>query len=379
MKVQEVRTERGTRWIVLDSAYQPVQLINKYIKFLDNIGRSQNTLLTYSRHLCTYGSFLEARGISITDIACQHDAGPLDVLADFLLWLEHPDILSGRGITIIDDVPNARKPSTINLIMNTVLNFYDYLARDRIVDPLAVYREGIDPSRFKSFLYEMVLKKHTIQRSLFHMREMKKELEYVTPELYVRILSECKSWRDKSIVGIMYEGGLRLGETLGLYLTDLEIWNNKINVVPREGNINNTHVKRKAAGSVFLPCEVFEMISAYCVQERLDSSSAYLFINLHGPNIGKPLHPDTIEKLFQRISKRLDISVHPHMCRHGCATTRLEAGWDELCIKQQLRHASLSSTRIYEHFKDDLLKEKSRDLYEKRQLKFDWNTTGKKD
>lgn len=374
MKVQEIRTADGPRWIILDKEYAPVTLFNRYLKFLDNLGRSQNTLLAYARHLCAFGTYMELKGIDILNISTDPEEGPLDILAGFLLWLEHPIIANAQNVLVMNEVQDERKPSTINVMVNTVLGFYDYLARDRIADPLAVYREGVSPSKFKSFLYEMVVKKHVIKKSLFHVREEQRKLEYITPELYRQILGSCHTWRDKAIVGIMYEGGLRLGETLGLHVEDLEIWNSKINIVPRENNINFTFVKRKAAGYVYLPNDVFELISAYCVQERQKYSSEYLFLNLQGENAGLPLRPDTIEKLFDRISNDLGTSIHPHMCRHGCATARLEAGWDEVSIKNQLRHASLSSTRIYEHFRDELLKEKSRKFYEKRNQAFGWSS-----
>ena len=372
MKVQPVITDHGERWIIIDSQHHPVEHFNRYLKFLDTLGRADNTLLSYARHLKLYGDYLELREIDLLKIASQPNAGPLDVLGDFLLWLQHPDTLSGKNILFVGPVPVARKPKTINVIIETVLSFYDYLARDGVADPLHVYREGVAPARFKSFLYEMVQKKHIIRKNLFHISPDMEQLEFVTPELYKAIIAECRWWRDKAIVGIMYEGGLRLGETLGLHLADLEVWDSKINIVPREGNTNRTHVKRKAAGAVYLPNDVLEAVSAYCIHERQAYSSEYLFLSLTGPTAGQPMCPDTVEKLFKRISKAIGVSVHPHMCRHGCATARLEAGWDELSIKHQLRHASLSSTRIYEHFRDGMLKEQSRQLYETAQKGFGW-------
>ena len=373
MKVQAVRTPAGDRWIILDARYQPVKLINRYLKFLDILGRAENTLLTYARRMKIYGDFLELRGIDLADIANQEEDGPLDILADFLLWMQYPAVIESKNITIFEESASKRKPKTVNAIMSTVLEFYDYLARDGIISPLEVYRESVSPVRFKSFLFEMIKKKHVMKKSLFHLPEEKENLQYVSPEVYRKMLSVCYCWRDKAIIGIMYEGGLRIGETLGLFLEDLEMWNSTINIVPREGNLNKTFVKRKAAGSVYLPNDVLEAVSAYFVHERSEYESRYLFLNLHGKNAGQPVKPDTVEKLFCRISRTIGIKVHPHMCRHGCATARLDAGWDELSIKNQLRHANLSSTRIYEHYKGEKLKEKNRILYESIQKKMGWS------
>ena len=227
-----------------------------------------------------YGDFLELRGIDLADIANQEEDGPLDILADFLLWMQYPAVIESKNISIFEESASKRKPKTVNAIMSTVLEFYDYLARDGIISPLEVYRESVSPVRFKSFLFEMIKKKHVMKKSLFHLPEEKENLQYVSPEVYRKMLSVCYCWRDKAIIGIMYEGGLRIGETLGLFLEDLEMWNSTINIVPREGNLNKTFVKRKAAGSVYLPNDVLEAVSAYFVHERSEYESRYLFLNL---------------------------------------------------------------------------------------------------
>ncbi len=35
MKVQEIETKRGTRYILIDNNFEPVGLVNNYLKYLD--------------------------------------------------------------------------------------------------------------------------------------------------------------------------------------------------------------------------------------------------------------------------------------------------------------------------------------------------------
>ena len=54
MKVQSILTQRGTRYILLDDEYNPVTDVNKYLKYLDNIGRSPNTQRSYAYNLLLF-------------------------------------------------------------------------------------------------------------------------------------------------------------------------------------------------------------------------------------------------------------------------------------------------------------------------------------
>ena len=379
MKIQEIDTPRGRRWLLLDDAFKPVKPVNDYLKFLDYTKRSENTLKTYASHMKVFCEYLQLRNIDIMDLTGSEDAGPLNVLASFLVWLQYPNTVTSENVVYLDTVPRKRSDSTVNSILGTVLLFYDYLARNELATPLDVYRAKVNPQRFKPFLYGLLQKKQVTTQSLFHISTKHPELEYIDPGLYRSILSRCHTWRDKSLVAVMYEGGLRLGEALGLHVSDIEIWNNRIKIVSRHNPENHCNVKNKAEGCTYISTEAMEYISQYFAYERAQYDHDYVFLSLKGPTKGKPMQPDTVEKLFKRIGKDLAVQIHPHMCRHGCATARLEAGWDEASIQKLLRHVSVSSTRIYEHFRDELLLEKSKEYIIDQQGRFGWEDFDGKD
>jgi len=114
-------------------------------------------------------------------------------------------------------------------------------------------------------------------------------------------------------------------------------------------------------------------ITDYIVDELVDYDTDYLFVNLQGKNKGEPMKPITIQKLFERLSKKVGYRVHPHMCRYGHATELLEVGWDLVEIKERLRHKNVQSTNIYTHLSDEQKRKKINDLYKQRGLLKDEN------
>ena len=74
MKVERIRfSERErTTWFVLDDEYQPVQPVLAYLKFLDDLGRSPNTIRATAQHLKTFWEFLCSEQLDWTEVDVAH-------------------------------------------------------------------------------------------------------------------------------------------------------------------------------------------------------------------------------------------------------------------------------------------------------------------
>ena len=77
--------------MLLDDQYKPIDVVNKYLKFLDNLGKSPNTQRTYAYDLLLYCQFMQKKEISLLDLCNNPDRGPIDILSEFVLWLQYPD------------------------------------------------------------------------------------------------------------------------------------------------------------------------------------------------------------------------------------------------------------------------------------------------
>lgn len=160
-------------------------------------------------------------------------------------------------------------------------------------------------------------------------------------------------------MALLFEGGLRISEALGIHISDLnELESGIVKIIPRENNENGARVKNYAGGLIKLPDYVIDLILDYLCDDISDFSSDFLLLTLCGSNRGQPLKMGTVERLFERLSLKVGYKVHPHMLRHGFATEKLEAGWQMIDIKMYLRHKSITSTQIYATYSDSLKQKK---------------------
>lgn len=357
--MQNITTEKGERFILLDDSFEPVEHVNRFLKFCDTTGKSPNTLRSYAFHLKSYYEFMQSRGYSVLNLCANTDHGPVEILSDFMVYLQYPDyspkVINLQGLT------PAHSDSSINIIIGTVLSFYQFLSQNNEIEELDLYKRQLANPHFKSFLSELISNKPQLQRSIFKKKVPKKEVEYITRAQFNDLFFACNSRRDRLLVSVLYEGGLRINEALGVHLQDLsQLEDGILKIVPRENNENGARVKNYAAGHILLPPYVVDTMLDYINMDILDYSSDFLFLNLRGPSKGTPLRSNTVEGLFDRLSQTLGYKVTPHMLRHGFATEKLEAGWQMEDISAYLRHKSLQSTQIYTHYSDSLKKEKMR-------------------
>lgn len=63
--------------------------------------------------------------------------------------------------------------------------------------------------------------------------------------------------------------------------------------------------------------------------------------------------PDTVSKIFVRLSKRIGREVTPHQLRHTCATGWVRAGVPLNVVQQLLGHEDISTTQRYLHAADE--------------------------
>jgi integrase/recombinase XerD len=84
VRVQEVIfNDNKKRYLLLDEVGVPVVPVMKYLKYLDQTGKSNNTMKTYCYALKQYFTYLEERKIDYKEVGVKD-------LADFVGWLRNP-------------------------------------------------------------------------------------------------------------------------------------------------------------------------------------------------------------------------------------------------------------------------------------------------
>lgn len=349
MKVQRIRLpNQRMSWIVLDDEYRPVAPINSYLRYLENLNRSPNTVHTYALHLKQYWEYVHQAQLDWTHIS-------LETIAHFMGWLRFPD----SKVVSIQPPEAHRSERTINAMISAVIGFYDFQSRlDSVSAPEVDQFQVLRNRSYKPFLHHLTKGKETKTR-LVKLKEPKRFPKILSHEQVETVMTACKRLRDKFLVCLLYETGMRIGQALGLRHEDMRSWDQEIHVLYRTDNLNGARAKSKNPNVVHVSQAVMNLYSLYLIDEYPEHvDSDYVFVNIWDGEIGHPLSYSTATSLFRRLSREVGFKVHPHLLRHTHATELIRAGWGMALIQKRLGHASIQTTMdTYSHLTQDDLKQ----------------------
>lgn len=351
--------------MVLDDDYFPIEPIQKYLHYLDSVGRSPYTIQTYAHNLKLFWEFLRDSQLE------WREGNLVEKLSNFIHWLRNPH----KSVLNIQPQVSKRGEKTINHCLTTVCGFYEFQERLGGFEGVDVYRYQMQPgSKYKPFLHH-ISKGKEVKTRLLKIKEPKTFPGCLTPEQVNTLVEACNCLRDKFLIRLLYETGLRIGEALGLRHEDMVTGRtNEIRVLPRANNINHVRAKSGAERTVHISKELRQWYSAYLIEEypeEIDCDFVFVVIKAPGKGeVGKPLTYKTVDSLFRRLSKKIDLKVTPHLLRHTDATELIRAGWDMTYLQKRLGHTDIQTTvNTYVHLTDE-------DLVE--EYKKYWQTQDKK-
>lgn len=146
--------------------------------------------------------------------------------------------------------------------------------------------------------------------------------------------------RDKIILEIFYNTGIRLSELIGLKLEDVDFHQRELKVLG----------KRNKERIIPLTERFSNALQDYCLGARKDmdtGTSTSLFLT----SKGKPLYPRLAQNLVSKYLRQVTSleKNFPHTLRHSFATHLLNQGADLNAVKELLGHANLAATEVYTH------------------------------
>jgi site-specific recombinase XerD len=212
MKVQKGILPNSNRpvWIVLDDDYLPVSPIQKYLHYLDSVGRSPNTIQTYAYNLKLFWEFLLPSKLDWQEISKSQ-------LSNFIHWLRNPS----KSVLSTQPIVDKRCEKTINHCLTTVCGFYEFQERIGATSGVDAYRYQLQPGRkYKPFLHHLSKGKE-VKTRLLKIKEPKTFPGCLTPKQVNTLVEACNTLRDKFLIRLLYETGLRIGEVLGLRHEDM--------------------------------------------------------------------------------------------------------------------------------------------------------------
>src|SRR5713101_2548326 len=229
MKVQRVRPPNTDqiRWIVLDDEFVPIQPICSYLTFLDDLDRSPNTIRSTAHHLKLFWEYLRDENLCWTEMNVAR-------LAAFITWMRR----SETEVISIESKPAKRTNATIDQILGAVHSFYQFHMRMKTIPELPLCQLSMPNRRqYKPFLHGIVKAKPEQRRVVSTKREHRLPKTLTAPQVEL-LLDACTHARDKLLLTLLYQTGMRVGQVLGLKHADLDVEDGTIRIVPRSDNPN---------------------------------------------------------------------------------------------------------------------------------------------
>ncbi|HDB3898333.1 TPA: tyrosine-type recombinase/integrase, partial [Staphylococcus aureus] len=251
---------------------------------------------------------------------------------------------------------------------NVVMSFLDYLSRLGEFKSIDVFKQA-KGRNFKGFLHHV--NKGRYQKNVLKLRVKKKQIRTLRSKEVKQIIDACHTKRDKLILMLMYEGGLRIGEVLSLRLEDIVTWDNQIHLTPRDVNVNEAYIKLRKERTIHVSKELMSLYTDYLIYEYSEElEHDYVFISLKEGYFGKPLKYQSVLDLVRRIVKRTGIEFTSHMLRHTHATQLIREGWDVAFVQKRLGHAHVQTTlNTYVHLSDQDMKNEFNKYLERKEHK----------
>lgn len=166
-----------------------------------------------------------------------------------------------------------------------------------------------------------------------------------------RMEDAADSERDKLILRVLADTGMRVGELRRLRVDDLVV----------QGRDRYLHVRGKGAGGegakerlVPLLPGLYQRLDRYIRRGRPECGTDLLFVTLNRGRSGdyQPVSESTVQHLVEILGRKVGLKqrVHPHLFRHSAATHLLRKGVSPIQVRDILGHSSLRMIdEVYSH------------------------------
>jgi len=294
------------------------QAIKDYITFHEVENSSAYTIINHRKQLGYFSAWLQENGITDTD------AIRLAHLRGWMSYLQKTPARHG----------GKHSDATVYRYGMSMLAFLHWLEREEVIaTPIT--------TRFRLPHVEQKFIPTYTSGDIEKLLDACEEGDEAKPRLRKALTA-----RNRAVVTILVDAGLRRSEIVGLRLCDVD----------RELRLLVVHRKGNKWQQVPVSRDGFRPLHEYLTKHRpylakLGGSTTArkedaVFLSARG----EPMTPEALSLLFKRLKKRTGISdkrVSAHNCRRYMATTQLSAGRSPLDVQRQMGHTTLKMTNHY--------------------------------
>lgn len=300
--------------------------INHFLRLI-KLTKSYNTWLAYALDLKLFFSIVGVLPQAVTRQHC-------------LTFIEHQD-------------SQGRAPATINRRLAALSSLFHEL-------------HLLDPERFPDnpvYPFERTRQQHR-QRGSLYRRQPQRLPDVLDAEQLQALFAAVRTWRDRTLILLMWVSCLRISEALAIRFDDIECSNRSIRI--RAGKGGQPRV-------VYMDALTLEALNRYLDLERgaLAPEEPHVFVALKGRARGRPLSVNSLQKLLVYHARRGHLTAfHAHRLRHTGITQLIEKGMPEPAVRKLVGHRHAASLEPYLHLSDDYVAE----AFSTAQQAFDMNT-----
>ncbi len=282
-------------------------IVSEFEDFLKEVKHaSYNTMSSYIRDINQFSEYLARYKNKELSFAEQGD------VSSYMCWLRD----------------NGKSPATVSRSLASLKCFYRFLlSSGKIV---------------KSPVYDIVVDK-TVKKLPQILTNDEVELLLSQPKC-----TDCKGYRDRAMLELLYATGIRVSEIIALNIDDVKI---SAGVIKCTSHGKDRFVPMYPAAIKALT-DYIEIVRNQMIASPDEKA---LFVNIGGTRMSRQGFWKVI-KHYQETAK-IDKDITPHTLRHSFAAHLLENGADIHSIQEMMGHADISSTQIYaqvveKHLKD---------------------------
>lgn len=274
---------------------------NEYRNYLTSIRKyPDNTVNSYLSDITIFKEYLSSLKINYLKV-------DKDIIREYLKVLGNSNY----------------KSSSINRILSSLKNYYDYLEYKHLIEynPLKDLNRPKKEKRLPNFInnndYEKIIKK-SLERTDFIGR------------------------RNTLLLELLYSSGIRISEALNIKIKDINMGDKSIRILGKGSKMRIVYFGEYAK----------EYLEEYL--KVRNSSLEYLFLNKNNTLLTRRGAEYIISNLVK--TSLLKKKVTPHTFRHSYATEMLNNGADIRSVQELLGHSSLSTTGIYTHVTNEVVR-----------------------
>jgi len=289
-----------------------------------------------------------------------------DVAAEFAQYLR-----AERGLS----------PLTVSTYAAEVRQFLEFLrARNRQLSDVTVAEvteyivrrqvDGVDPrtlakssSAIRSFFRFLVLDGKATgnpARLLEAPRVARRIPRFLSPEQVDRLISACPAGtplgrRDRALFELIYSCGLRVSEAVELTVDRVSVPQMVVRVMGKGSRERLVPLGARAKHEL---TEYLARVRSGLI--RKGKAVDWLFLGRGGRKLSRK----TVWKAFRRAASRAGLETSKvHALRHSFATHLLRGGADLRSVQELLGHADISTTQLYTHVSQDVLRRIHKDFH----------------